>query len=133
MKKPTAPQQPALLAAGILEDNGRALFLCRRLKDGTETVELPCVLLGKGENPVGALTLEFKRQTGIDGEVGEVLFERRFNAGSKKRKFWIPALAFEVTAKNATARPSAEFSGYKWIYGEDLGKHRLARICSWLR
>ncbi len=132
MRKRIPSPPPALLACGILYDNGRALFLCRKNVLGIETVELPCVLLGKGENPVASLAIEFRRQTGIDGEIHEVLFERRFNAGSKKRRTWIPALAFEVTAKDTRAKPSPEFSGYKWIYAEDLGKHRVARIASWL-
>ncbi len=126
-------QPPASLACGILEDSGRALFLCRKRTDGTETVELPCILLQKGDNPVSALSAEFRRQTGIDGQVHGVLFERRHNSGSKRRKLWIPVLAFEVTAKKTSAKIAPEFSGFKWIAAEDLGKHRLARICEWLK
>ena len=126
-------QHPAALACGLLEDNGRALFLCRRNSLGVETVELPCVLLQKGDNPVSALSTEFRRQTGIDGQVHGVLFERRHNIGARKRKAWIPALAFGVTAKNAGAKPAGEYSGFRWIASSELGKHKLARICDWLR
>ncbi len=133
MKKGLSSAAPAALACGLLEDNGRAFFLCRKTPPGTETVELPCLLLQKGENQVAALSSEFRRQTGMDGEVHDVLFEKRHNAGSKKRKAWIPVLAFKVTAKNARASPAQEFSGYKWISAKDLMKHRLAKISQWLR
>jgi hypothetical protein len=133
MAKLVHEEPPVALACGILEDSRRALFLCRKTPLGVETVELPCVLLKKGDNPVSSLAAEFHRQTGIDGQVHRVLFEKKHNAGSKKRKYWIPVLAFEVTAKNTSAKPAKEFSGYKWIFGEELGKHKLARNASFLR
>jgi 8-oxo-dGTP pyrophosphatase MutT (NUDIX family) len=128
----TAKPLPHALAAALLEDGNRALFLCRKGRDGIETVELPCCLLQKGENPVARLTEEFRRQTGIDGQVHEVLFERRHNFGSKKRRFFIPVLVFKTTAKAPSARVGAEFSGYRWLSREDLKGHRLARISQWL-
>ena len=100
---------------------------------GVETVELPCVLLFKGENPVARLAEEYRRQTGIDAQVHEVLFEKKHNAGTRKRKCFVPALAFKITAKSASAKPSPEFSGYRWLSSADLGKHRLAKNCQWLR
>jgi len=127
-------QQPSSLAAGLLDDNGRALFLVRKnASSGIETVELPCVLLLRGENPVARLAEEFRRQAGIDAQVHEILFEKRHNMGSRKRKVFIPALAFKVTAKNASAKPSGEYSGCKWIASADLVKYKLARNAEWLR
>ena len=145
MKKHTAAPLPAALAAGLLEDHQRALFLVRKLQPhggagraapanqpGIETVELPCVLLQKGENPVASLAAEFRRQTGIDAQVHEVLFERRHNAGTRKRKVFVPVLVFKVTAKNPACRPSSEFSGYKWLERADLAGYRRAKNCLWL-
>ena len=123
---------PSALAAGLLEDHERALFLLRRNFEGIETAELPCVLLQKGENPVASLTSEFRRQTGIDAQIHEVLFERRHNAGTRKRKAFVPVLVFKVTAKNTACRPSSEFSGYKWLERADLAKYRRAKNCLWL-
>ncbi|MCX6772451.1 MAG: NUDIX hydrolase, partial [Candidatus Micrarchaeota archaeon] len=108
------------------------LFLCRKSPLGTETIELPCVLLQKGENPVATLTSEFKRQTGIDAQVHEVRFERRHNIGSRKRKLLVPVLVFKITARNASAKPSGEFSGFRWIAQPDLGKYKLCRNALWL-
>ena len=133
MKRGIAPPPaPVALAVGLLEDSNRALFLFRKNTLGIETIELPCILLQKGENPVAALTSEFKRQTGIDAQVHEVLFERRHNIGSRKRKVFVPVLVFKITARNATAKPASEFSGYKWLEKKDLAGKKLARNTLWL-
>ncbi len=132
MKKPAHAPAPAAIAIGLLEDANRALFLCRKNNQGQETVELPSVILQKGENPVAALTSDFRRQTGIDGQVHEILFERKHNAGSRKRRIFVPALVFRVTAKNSACRPAPEFSGYRWLERGDLAGHRLAKNCAWL-
>lgn len=132
MKKHPLPPAPAALAAGLLVDSQRALFLCRKNFEGKETVELPCVLLQKGENPVAALASEFRRQAGIDAQVHEVLFERKHNAGTRKNKSFIPVLVFKVTAKSASARIAGEFSGYRWLASGELPKFKLAKNCLWL-
>lgn len=132
MRKQIQAPAPAALACGLLEDGSRALFLCRKNRDGIETVELPCVLLFKGENQVARLTEEFRRQAGIDAQVHEVLFERRFNAGTRKRKAFIPVLVFKLTAKSHAAAPASEFTGYKWLTSGDLAGQRRARNLLWL-
>ncbi len=132
MKRTPLPPLPSALAAGLLEDHERALFLLRKNELGIETAELPCALLQKGENPVASLASEFRRQTGIDAQVHEILFERRHNAGSRKRKAFVPVLVFKVTAKSPACHPAAEFSGYKWLERADLAKYRRAKNCLWL-
>ena len=132
MKRKIAAPSHHSLACGLLEDGNRALFLCRKNADGIETVELPCVLLKKGENPVASLASEFARQTGIDAEAHEIMFEGKHNAGSRKKKMLVPALAFRMTAKNASCKPSTEFSGYRWLAREGLRGFRLAKSCWWL-
>ena len=127
-----APPAPVALAVGLLEDNNRALFLCRTNTIGQETIELPCILLQKGENPVAALGAEFRRQTGIDAQVHEVRFERRHNIGTRKRKIFVPVLVFKITARNAGVRAASEFSGFRWIAQPDLGKYKLGRNAYWL-
>ncbi|VVB99593.1 Uncharacterised protein [uncultured archaeon] len=127
-----APPPSAALAVGLLEDGNRALFLSRVNALGQETVELPCVLLQKGENPVAALASEFRRQTGIDAQVHEILFERKTNVGSRKRKSFAPVLVFKITAKSASVRVAPEFSGYRWLERGDFEKYRRAKNCLWL-
>jgi|SRR3989338_2719532 len=132
MKGPSS-QAPSALACGLLEDGGRALFLCRKSLKGAETVELPCCLLFKGENPVAKLAEVFRMATGIDAQVHDVLFERRYSIGSRRRKTRIPALVFGISAKSHKANPFADYSGCRWIASKDLAKHRLAKSCEWLR
>lgn len=132
MRKQIQLPAPSALACGLLEDGERALFLCRKNKDGAETVELPCVLLFKGENPVARIAEEFRRQAGIDAQAHEVLFERRYNAGTRKRKLFIPVLVFKLTAKSHAAKPAAEFTGYKWLSSKDLAGQKRARNLLWL-
>ena len=130
--KRAAPSPPAALVCGLLEDNGRALFLMRKNIHGIETVEMPCLLLQKGDNPVAALSVAFRAQTGIDAQVHEILFEKRWNAGSRKKRAIIPALIFKVTAKNASVRVSNGFSGYKWLFEKEMPKYRYARTMQFL-
>lgn len=150
MKKAPIQKIPSALACGLLEDGNRALFLLRQKEapspgkakralflsrketDGAERIELPSVLVYSGDNPVLALASEFRRQTGIDGEVHEVTIESRQNAGSKKRKAWIPVLVFRVTAKSARAAPSAEFSGFCWLERRELAGKMFGRNLAWM-
>jgi len=126
-----APQIAALVC-GVLEDNGRVLFLKRKDITGRESIELPCVLIMKGENPVAALTSAFRTRTGIDGQVHDVLFERQHNIGSRKRKKFVPVLCFRVTAKNMSARPPSEFTGFAWKTFDDARKEKKNRNSEWL-
>ncbi len=121
---------PKVLACGMLRDNERILFLIRK---ETERIELPSVEIFGEEDPVQRLTVEFRRQTGIDAEVYEVKMEKRYNAGSRKRKRWIPCIIFTMRAKNTKAKVSSEFSGFKWLTMEKAKDMKLGRKAEWLR
>ena len=124
---------PKALACGILEDGGRVLFLLRRGPDGLERLTLPCTLVPSGRSPFADMKIEFERQTGIECQVHEIISEGRHNAGSRKRKQFVPALAFRITARNMRARPPSEFSGFRWLVMEAALKARLAREMEWLK
>lgn len=126
-----APEYAAL-ACAIIEDGGRVLFL-KRIEGERELLELPCVLVEKGRNPVAELKEAVIRKTAIDAHVHEPVLEGKYNAGSRKKKKWIPALGFRVSAKNMSARVSPEFAGVKWISLEEAKKERLGRKAEWLR
>ncbi|MEM5814809.1 MAG: hypothetical protein QXD77_03250 [Candidatus Aenigmatarchaeota archaeon] len=132
-RQKTGAPLPKALACGMLEDGGRILFLLKPDRSGIERIEMPCVLVFSGANPVAELTNEFSRQTGIDAQIHEIIFETRHNAGSRKRKAWVQCLVFRVTAKNRTARPSGEFSGFRWLSLYDAKKHKLGRNSEWIR
>jgi hypothetical protein len=109
------------------------LFLLRRDAQGAERIEMPCVLVPSGRSPFAELKEAFPRMTGIDGEIHETVIEGRHNAGSRKRKNWVPVLVFNVTARSKFAKVSAEFSGFRWLSMEEAKKGRLGRNCEWLR
>lgn len=130
---PTGAPLPKALACGMLEDERRVLFLVRKDEQGIERIEMPCVLVFSGRNPVAELAHEFIRQTGIDGQIHEIVFESRYNTGSRKRKNWVPCLVFKVTAKNMRAKIASEFLGFKWLGIEEAKKMKLSRMGEWMR
>lgn len=122
---------PKALVCGMLEDSGRILFLKQKDRQGIERIEMPCLLTYSGD-PVSQLTEAFREQTGIDGEIGEIAFETRHNAGSRRRKRFIPCLVFRASAKNRRARPAPGFSGYKWLSLEDAKREKLGKNAKWI-
>lgn len=131
-KKMVKAPEHAALACAIIEDGGRVLFL-KRMEGERELLELPCVLVEKGRNPVAELKEWIILKAGIDAQVQEPRMEGRFNAGSRKKKKWVPALGFRVSAKNMSAKVSPEFAGVKWISLEEAKKERLGRKAEWIR
>jgi hypothetical protein len=130
---PTGTPMPKALACGMLEDNGRVLFLLRKDAAGVERIEMPCVLVPSGRSPYAEIVAEFRRQTGIDGQVHEAVMEGRHNSGSRKRRSFVPVLVFKVTARERFARPAPEFSGFRWLALEEAKRQRLTRNAEWLR
>jgi len=127
------PRVPSAIAVGLLEDGERALFLVRKGALGEELFEIPCVEVFAGDNPVAALAAEFFRQAGIDAQVHEVLYQRRHNAGTRKRKAVVPALVFKLTAKSHAVKAAPEFCGYRWLAPSDMAGRKLSRKADWLR
>ncbi len=141
-KVATATPLPKALVCGLLEDEGRILFLVRKdAASGIERIELPCILVQSGRSPFAEVKEKFPKLTGIDSEIGEPITETsggafgnaRYNAGSRKRRAWVPILVFKVTAKRMNAKPSQEFSGFKWLSLEKAKNERLSRNAEWLR
>ncbi|NYZ73621.1 NUDIX hydrolase [Candidatus Micrarchaeota archaeon] len=132
-KIPTGTPLPKALACAMLEDGGRMLFLVRKDANGIERIEMPSVLVPSGRSPFADIKEAFQRMTGIDGEFHEIVLEGRHNAGFRRRKNWVPVLVFKVTAKNRTAKPSAEFSGFRWLSLEDAKRQKLSRNAEWMR
>ena len=123
---------PKALACGMLRDGKRVLFLVRTDARGIGRLELPCTEVYGAEDAVRKLASEFMRQTGIDAEVLGIEAERRYNAGSRRRKKWVQCLVFGMRAKSARAKPAPEFSGFRWLGSEDAKKEKLGRKAEWL-
>jgi hypothetical protein len=132
MRGKIAPPQPVALACALLLDGKRALFLVRKRFDGKEEIGLPCIELMAGDNPAAAIGAELRRCTGIDGHVGAPVRNGKYNCGSRKRRAMIPAMAFEVEARNTKATPSAEYCGVKWLEFEMAEKCLIARKSAWM-
>ncbi|MFA6907266.1 MAG: NUDIX domain-containing protein [Candidatus Micrarchaeia archaeon] len=133
MKRQPLLQAPTGMAAGLLEDGERALFLVRKSVLGEELFEVPCAELMAGENPVAAVAAAFRQQAGIDAEVHDILFQKKHNAGTRKRRAIIPVLVFKVTAKSHAVRAAPGFSGYRWLAPKDMAGKKLSRKSEWLR
>ncbi len=130
-KIPTGTPMPKALACGLLEDEGRILFL-KKIEYNIEKIELPCVIVPSGRSPVAEIKEKFQMQTGIEGVVDEIIYEGRFNVGSRRRKNWVPCLVFRITARIRRAKPGPEYSGFKWMKIEDAIKERKTRKLDWL-
>jgi hypothetical protein len=133
MRVLTGTPMAKALACGMLEDGGRVLFLVRKDANGIERIEMPCVLVFSGRSPHAEIKDAFPKMTGIDAEVHEIIIEGRHNSGSRKRRSLVPVLVFKITARNRTAKPSGEFSGFKWLSLDDAKGQRLCRNAEWLR
>lgn len=129
----TGSPLPKALSCGMLEDGGRVLFLCRRDETGIERIEIPCILVFSGRSAFAEIKGAFQSMTGIDGEVHEVVMESRHNAGTRKRKIWVPCLVFKITARNRSAKPGAGYSGFKWLPISEAIMMKLGRNGEWLR
>lgn len=106
---------PKAFACGMLEDGGRVLFLVGKERQGKKRLALPHVKIMGRRDPVAELGAAFAEQSGIDGQVHEIIFEGEYNAGSRKYRKFIPLLVFRISAKRMQAKPSPEFEGFKWL------------------
>jgi hypothetical protein len=117
----------------MLEDEGRVLFVSKKDRHGIERLELPWIYGYTQVDPVSQLTESFLKFTRIDGQVGEIIYETRHNAGSRRRKKWIPCFVFRVTAKNRRCDPSGGYTGFKWLSIEGAKKEKFGRHAEWLK
>ncbi len=128
----TGAPLPKALACGLLEDEGRVLFLVVKDERGIERIELPCVVVPSGRSPFADIKEAFQKLTGIDGQVHEIVLQGTFNAGSRKRRQLVPAVALRVTARERRARPAPGYSGFRWLQPDEAKRQRLTRRAEWL-
>ncbi len=131
---PRAPNKivlPVALAVGLLEDEGRVLFLFQNDLKGQRLLELPSVLVMPGENPVQRLAESYAQMTGIDAQVHETVRQAGINIGSRKRRHFIPVLVFRLTAKRMSARAGAGWNGFVWMGIKQALGEKFARRGQW--
>ena len=126
---------PKAFACAILEDGKRVLFLLRKDMNGMERVSLPSVMVYSGRSPVAEIQEEFIKQAGIEARVEGIAFESRHNYGNRRKKAFIPLLAFAMKARRMQAKPGPEFTGFRWISLKDaliLDKKKEIRLERWV-
>lgn len=135
----TPPKLSALVCA-LFEDNGRYFFLEKtdeRAKKADERarkqIELPCVLINEGEDPVSALSAHLRASLSLDPQIHLISLRGRYNAGSRKRRHLLPVLAFRCSAKRMQPKISAPYSSSRWLAAEDALKEKLGRNAEWLK
>lgn len=132
-KRLVAKQVPKALVCGLLEDNGRVLFLVERGPDGKERLALPGRIVFQGENEALAVKECFAKYAGLDVQVHEIKVQGKHNAGSRKNKLWVPALGIKATAKSCTPKTLPPFTGVKWVSLKEASLGKLARTAEWLK
>lgn len=121
------------VAAALLKDGNRTLFLCtKNLGNGAEELCLPSATIYAGESAPAVLKQAVMESTGIDCEVGGIAFQSKTNAGSRKHRKLVPTLAFNCFAKSMHARPAGRYCGAKWITREEIRKHKISRQAQWV-
>lgn len=126
------PPRPKALVCGMLEDGGRVLFLSKKDQHGVERIELPCVYSTERGDPVSQIAQAFKMQSGISVHVGEIAFEGRHNAGSRRKKYWVQCYVFKVEAKEKKADPGGGYTGFRWLSFKDAKEKKLGKHADWL-
>lgn len=116
-----------VLLCALLEDGGRALFVEKAFGESVK-YSLPCVLADEADDPVKALAAAVMAQTGIDVQVGSIVFTGKHNAGSRRRKQFVGALAFACSAKRYSTRVKS-----RWFRSADVSSLKLSREAEWLK
>ncbi len=123
-------ERPKALICGMLELEGKALFL-KRKEAGAEGIEMPSVYGTLGADPVSQLAEAFKKQTGIKADAGQVVLESRHEYEGAH----IPCLVFRMTPIDEGGiepEPSGVYSGFVWLALEDAKLKRHAPKGKWL-
>ena len=121
------------LVCGLLERDGKALFLLRTDEHGNDRLELPHVFSNSRSDPLNQIASAFTMQTSVKVHTGAMVFESQFNDGTDANPQLAPAYAFRMIAEDEKVVPATYFSGYKWLSLEDAKKKNLATTMEWIR
>jgi hypothetical protein len=123
-------ERPKALICGMLEHDGKALFLKRKELDG-ESIEMPSVFGILSADPISQLAEAFKKQTGMHADVGPVVFESRH----EYEGVHIPCLVFRMSLLHpdqTEPEPAGVYSGFVWLALEDAKLRKHAPKGRWL-
>ncbi len=132
-RKPPRPTiLPSALVCALFEDNGRYFFLEKTDLAGKIQIELPCVLVNEGEDPVSSLSNYLRSSLSLDAQIHLISLRGSFNAGTRKRRHMIPVLAFKCTVKRMSVKLPAAYSGSLWLSAEASFEQKMGRNTEWL-
>ncbi len=126
---------PRALICGLLEKDGKALFLLRKDEDGVERIELPWIYGTIAADPVGALGEAFRKQTSVKVHAERIIYEGKEDIGEEGHPDLVPVLVFSMIAGRKPMEepyPAAGYSGYLWLSIEEAKKRPLGKHARWL-
>ncbi len=128
-----SPPKLSALVCALFEDKGRYFFLEKTDERGRVLLELPSLLVNEGEDPVAMLDAYVRSSFSLDPQIHLISLRGTFNAGSRKRRNLISALAFSCSAKKMQPKIPSAYSGSRWLTAEDALEKKLGRNSEWLR
>ena len=122
-------------ARGVLEEDGKILFVEYTDKLGTY-YSLPGGCQNKGENLSQAVKREFKEETGLDVEAGDVLLVREFIIEKPHTDVWEGGIhqveiIFSCRKTNPEQKeggglkPDIDMNCLRWIHRKDFENFRI--------
>ncbi len=106
---------PKALALGAIEDNGRYLFHLVTDKYGVTRVDLPYVLVKSGESIAAKIKEQIHQIIENNVEIGEPIFQVTYNAGTRRKRNFIPAIIFKVETFGRIQMKKEKMQEYKWL------------------
>lgn len=122
---------PKALALGAIEDNGRYLFHLVTDKYGVTRVDLPYSIVKSGESITAKIKMHILEIIENNIEIGEPVFEIKYNYGSKRNKNWIPAMVFKIETFGRIQIKKEKMREYKWLKLEEAVKFSKTKESQW--
>ncbi len=126
---------PRALVCGLLEKDGKGLFLTRKDQGGLERIELPWIYGTIAADPVGAIGEAFRKQTSVKVHAERIIYEGKEDIGDEGMPDIVPVLVFSMIPGRKPMEepvPSREYSGFLWLTLDEARERPLGRHARWL-
>lgn len=126
---------PRALICGMLEREGRALFLMKGDADGEGRIEMPWIYGTLSGDPVGALGEAFRKQTSVKVHAERIVMEGKEDIGEPGRPDIVPVLVFRMVADRRPLEEPYPAKGYDaclWLALDEARRMPLGAHARWL-
>ncbi len=126
---------PRALICGMLEKDGKALFLVKKGADGTARIEMPWIYGTLAGDPVGALGEAFRKQTSVKVHAERIVMEGKEDIGEPGMPDIVPVLVFVVVADRSPMEepyPAKGFDACIWLSMDEARQRPLGPHARWL-